>query len=212
VFENAKVSIFAFFFSLREMQGHCLRANVVSAGSSAAYARLWLRSARFTRFEAVFGRLRQKKPLPPSDFECKSPIAGGAPKKQKMKQGRADFAIPRKKQYFCRMNDGKKILSQKLIAQNRFWSYEIKPDTMIPDEVLIEKTLLYLDLDDIDCLFKLFPSAKIKQVWKERLAIQGDYYRRINRFLAWKYFGVKQPDQYLKRIETQHINQLKCKD
>jgi hypothetical protein len=110
------------------------------------------------------------------------------------------------------MKNGKQILSEKLLNHNRFWSYAVQARVSIPDEVLIEKTLLYLDLNDINLLFELFPFEKIKQVWRERLAIQGDYYRRINRFLAWKYFKVKEPDKYLKTIVTQHINKLKCKD
>ncbi|MDR1784127.1 MAG: hypothetical protein LBR13_07710 [Dysgonamonadaceae bacterium] len=110
------------------------------------------------------------------------------------------------------MKTGQQILSNKLLNQHRFWSYDVQPNTKIPDDVLIEKTLLYLDLDEINLLFKLFPSAKIKQVWRERLAIQGDYYRRINRFLAWKYFNIKDPDKYLKTVVTQHINKIKCKD
>jgi hypothetical protein len=110
------------------------------------------------------------------------------------------------------MKNEKQILSKKLLNQNRFWSYAVQPKAPIIDDVLIEKTLLYLDLDDINRLFKLFPFAKIKQVWRERLAVQGDYYRRINRFLAWKYFNNKEPDKYLKTVGTQHINKLKCKD
>jgi hypothetical protein len=110
------------------------------------------------------------------------------------------------------MKNEKQILSKKLISQNRFWSYDVQSNTQIADDILIEKTLLYLDLSDINLLFKLFSFAKIKRVWRERLAIQGDYYRRINRFLAWKYFDIKQPDKYLKTVVTQHINKLKCKD
>ncbi|MDR2841250.1 MAG: hypothetical protein LBV75_08370 [Paludibacter sp.] len=108
------------------------------------------------------------------------------------------------------MKNEREILSKKLIRQNSFWSYDVQPSAVVPDDMLIEKTLLYLDLSDIDLLFKMFSYAKIKQVWRERLAIQGDYYRRINRFLAWKYFDVKDPDKYLKTIETKHINKLLC--
>jgi hypothetical protein len=110
------------------------------------------------------------------------------------------------------VKNGKKILNQKLIHQNRFWTYNIQPNMLVPDDILIEKTLLYLDINDIDLLFQLFPYKKIKQVWRERLAVQGDYFYNINRFLAWMYFGIKQPDKYLKTAVTQHINKLKCKD
>ena len=72
--------------------------------------------------------------------------------------------------------------------------------------LLIEKTLIYLDIDEIDLLFSLYTYKKIKQVWRSRVAVQGDFYARLNRFLAWMYFGIKNPDRYLKAIET---NQLK---
>jgi len=78
----------------------------------------------------------------------------------------------------------------------------------IPDDILIEKTLIYLDLDDINQLFKLFPPKKIKQIWRDRLVIQGDYYYRLNKLLAWMYFDVKNPERYIKTTIRRHINQL----
>jgi len=60
------------------------------------------------------------------------------------------------------MNSDRKILSQKLIRRNSFWSVKVPQE--IPDDVLIEKTLIYLDLEDINQLFKLFSIKKIKQV------------------------------------------------
>jgi len=107
------------------------------------------------------------------------------------------------------MNIDKEILSKKLIERNSFWSYNMQQDTHIPDELLIEKTLIYLDIEDINKLFALFPYRKIKQVWRNRLVIQGDYYRSLNKLLAWMYFGIKNPDSYLKTCVTQHINKFK---
>ena len=99
-----------------------------------------------------------------------------------------------------------KQLISKLVLNNRFWSYDLQKLNDVPDEVLIEKTLIYLDIDDINLLFKIYPYQKIKQVWLEQIAIQGDYYRRLNRLLAWMYFDVKNPDSYLKRVENKHLN------
>ncbi|MDP2334984.1 MAG: hypothetical protein Q8N05_00750 [Bacteroidota bacterium] len=107
------------------------------------------------------------------------------------------------------MNIDKEILSKKLIERNCFWSYKMRQDTPIPDDILIEKTLIYLDLDDINKLFKLFPNRKIKQVWRNRLVIQGDYYRSLNKLLAWLYFDIKNPDKYIKTAVSQHVNKLK---
>lgn len=107
------------------------------------------------------------------------------------------------------MNIDKDILSKKLIERNSFWSYKMHLDTPIPDDILIEKTLIYLDLDDINILFNLFPNRKIKQVWRNRLVIQGDYYRSLNKLLAWLYFDIKNPDKYIKTAVSQHVNKFK---
>jgi hypothetical protein len=106
------------------------------------------------------------------------------------------------------MNIEKEILSKKLIERNSFWSYKMRLDTPIPDDILIEKTLIYLDIEDINKLFNLFPKRKIKQIWRNRLVIQGNYYHRLNKLLAWMYFGIKKPDQYIKTTISKHINHL----
>lgn len=104
------------------------------------------------------------------------------------------------------MNCDREILSQKLIGCNSFWSVKIPRE--IPDDVLIEKTLIYLDLEDINKLFTLFSSKKIKQVWRSRVVIQGDYYHTLNKLLAWMYFDIKNPDRYIKTMISKHINHL----
>lgn len=108
------------------------------------------------------------------------------------------------------MNNIKQILNKKLIDQNCYWSFDMRADTDVPDEILIEKTLLYLDIDDINQLFSIYPYKKIKQVWRERLVIQGDYYKRLNKLLAWMYFDIKNPEKYIKTTITQHTNKI-CK-
>jgi len=104
------------------------------------------------------------------------------------------------------MNNDKEILRQKLIERNSFWSVKVPQE--IPDDILIEKTLIYLDLEDINRLFTLFPTKKIKQTWRDRIVIQGEYYHSLNKLLAWMYFDVKNPDRYIKTIITKHIKQL----
>jgi len=104
------------------------------------------------------------------------------------------------------MNGNREILSQKLFAYNSFWSFKIPQE--IPDDVLIEKTLIYLDLEDINKLFTLFSSKKIKQVWRSRVVTQGDYYHTLNKLLAWMYFDIKNPDQYIKTTISKHIKHL----
>ncbi len=50
------------------------------------------------------------------------------------------------------MNADKEILSKKLIERNCFWSFNMSQETPIPDDILIEKTLIYLDIEDINKL------------------------------------------------------------
>lgn len=104
----------------------------------------------------------------------------------------------------------KQELIRKLIDGNRFWSNDTNNGQEIPDEILIEKSLVYLDIEDINQLFKLYSRRKIKKVWRNRLVIQGDYYKMLNRFLAWMYFDIKKPDQYINRILNDHDKKLQC--
>jgi hypothetical protein len=107
------------------------------------------------------------------------------------------------------MDNVKEILSKKLIERKSFWSYNMSPDTIIPDDILIEKTLIYLDIEDINKLFVIFPYKRIKQVWRSRLVIQGDYYRRLNKLIAWMYFDIKNPERYINMTVNQYINKFK---
>jgi len=99
-------------------------------------------------------------------------------------------------------------LAERLRKVNAFWSYAQADAMCIPDEVLIEKSFVCLDLPDIALLFKLFRKEYVKKVWKEQMAIQGDYLFDLNVMIAMMYFGIKQPERYLKRIEREHLNQL----
>ena len=102
----------------------------------------------------------------------------------------------------------KEQLIEKLLKHHSFWSFDLQHLPEINDDILIEKTLVYLDIEDINMLFKIFPHKKIKQVWLERLSVQGNYYARLNNFLAWMYFDIKQPEKYLKRIENRRFKSV----
>ena len=99
-------------------------------------------------------------------------------------------------------------LCKELVAKNAFWSYDVQSFEAIPDEEIIEKCLTILDMDDIDLMFELFPRKRIQQIWKERMAIQGEYMQMLNIMIAMYYFGIKEPEKYLARVERQHINNL----
>lgn len=58
----------------------------------------------------------------------------------------------------------KQELLAKLKQENCFWSYNADSIKNISDEILIEKTLLHLDLDDINRLFIIYPFKKIEDV------------------------------------------------
>jgi len=99
-------------------------------------------------------------------------------------------------------------LCKQLVAKNAFWSYDVESYDAIPDEELIEKCFTILDMDDIDLMFELFPRKYIQKVWKERMAIQGEYMQMLNIMIAIYYFSIKEPEKYLEKVERQHINKL----
>lgn len=103
-------------------------------------------------------------------------------------------------------NDIKRSLIDKLKEENRFWSYQESSIEDVSDDILIEKTLQYLDLPEISQLFQIFPFKKIKQVWVDFLIPQGEYLYSLNRFLAWYYFDIKKPDVHIKSMATRYFN------
>lgn len=78
------------------------------------------------------------------------------------------------------------------------WSYA-KGIQTVDDNMLIEKALLYLEFEDLHKLRELYPMSRLRSVWRTRLVSQGDYYGIINWLLAAMFFGIKNPDKYLKR-------------
>lgn len=102
----------------------------------------------------------------------------------------------------------KNKLFEKLRKVNAFWSYAEVSAERVPDEELIEKTFVSLDLGDIALLFELYQRDYIRKVWKHKMAIQGDYLYNLNVMIALYYFDIKQPEKYLRRVERAHVNQL----
>lgn len=115
--------------------------------------------------------------------------------------------IPPKIRSMAAKNTRRHFLIDKLKEEKCFWSYASGfADCDVPDEIIIEKTLVYLDLDEIKVLFELYGKQMVKRVWLERLVPQGDYLYSLNRFFAWFYFRVKKPDMYIKSMETRVLN------
>lgn len=102
----------------------------------------------------------------------------------------------------------KQELLAKLKQEHCFWSFNEDSIKDISDDMLIEKTLLHLDLDEINRLFLIYSFKKIKQVWLDYLVPQKEYLYTLNRFFAWYYFKAKKPDAYIKSMATRHLNKM----
>ena len=105
----------------------------------------------------------------------------------------------------------KNSLLRSLKKMNAFWSYNIADvsEKTISDEMLIEKSLVHLDIDDLKKLFSIFSYKKIREVWKNQLCTQEPYYHEMNTMLAYLYFDIKNPDRYLKTIRNKHLKAIK---
>ncbi|MCD4769475.1 MAG: hypothetical protein K8R35_04845 [Bacteroidales bacterium] len=99
-------------------------------------------------------------------------------------------------------------LIQELLRNRIFWSYKRPKPESIHDDILIEKTLIYLDIEDINKLFYLYPESLIKKIWNEKVVILDAQYRSMNLLLASLYFNVKNPQNYLNRHLDKHYKKL----
>jgi hypothetical protein len=101
-------------------------------------------------------------------------------------------------------------LFEQLKEESAFWSYDMQSVTLdnMSDDQLIALTMRYLDLDEIKLLFSIFSYNKIKNAWKKILVPEGEYLYTLNRFFAWYYFKSKNPDAYLKSLQTRHLNSM----
>ncbi|MDY3978468.1 MAG: helix-turn-helix transcriptional regulator [Tidjanibacter sp.] len=102
----------------------------------------------------------------------------------------------------------KNELVECLLKHNAFWSYSNISADNVSDEELIEKTFVILDLNEISRLFELYSKSYIKQVWIERMVIQGDYLFSLNVMIAMYYFGIRNPEKYLAQKEREHIKMI----
>jgi hypothetical protein len=104
-------------------------------------------------------------------------------------------------------------LFNKLAEAHVFWSYAPESVTMrnISDEMFICKVLVHLDIDEINQLFAVFSKEKIKTVWEQELCIQEPYYHGLNKFLAYAYFNINNPDEYIQNIQNHHFDIIQKK-
>jgi len=102
----------------------------------------------------------------------------------------------------------REFLFEKLQQAHAFWSYDNVSRSNLPDELLIEKVFVHLDMDDISKLFELFPKNYIQKVWRENMAVQGEYLFDLNVMIALVFFHIKKPEAYLHRQELLHLKKL----
>lgn len=105
--------------------------------------------------------------------------------------------------------DIRKQLNQELVIKRAFWSYRIPDLGFIPDEILIEKTLINLDIEDINKLFLIFPKRKIRKIWNEKVVINDVQFHSMNLLLALLYFKIKNPESYLESCLKKHFKALR---
>jgi hypothetical protein len=98
-------------------------------------------------------------------------------------------------------------LIRELSMRRVFWSYKNPEPDSIPDEILIEKALINLDIDDINKLFLIFPKPKIKNVWNNKIVINDSQFHSMNILIAGLYFNIKNPESYLERCIEKHYKQ-----
>ena len=91
-----------------------------------------------------------------------------------------------------------------LIAQKGLlWSYDPSKVTLLPDEIIIEQTLVYADTPQIQTLFKLYDPKNIKKVWKQHI-LPDERHKKLNYFLARFFFNYRNPILVINRkYETQ---------
>jgi len=110
-------------------------------------------------------------------------------------------------------NNIRRSLFRKLKKENAFWSFDPESVTLrnCDDETMIYKTLVHLDIKEINQLFSIYDKSKVQDVWERELCIQGDFYRRLNKFLAYCYFDIDNPKEYIRKIERQHLKVIQQK-
>ncbi|MDR2040023.1 MAG: hypothetical protein LBQ60_19035 [Bacteroidales bacterium] len=99
-------------------------------------------------------------------------------------------------------------LFDRLKEAHALWSFKNPDISQISDEMLIEKVLLHLDIQDINKLFYVYLKSKIKDVWINNIIPLEPQYHSYNILFAAVYFNIKNPDRYIKAKVNQHIKSL----
>ena len=93
----------------------------------------------------------------------------------------------------------KKALTQYLDDMGALWSYRIELDTILSDRELIVKSLTYLELEEMDLLFDIFPYETVRDVWIKEM-LPSDYNIILNKILAYLIFDVDNFAEFRKDV------------
>jgi hypothetical protein len=93
----------------------------------------------------------------------------------------------------------KKALTQYLDDMGALWSYRIELDTILSDRELIVKSLTYLELEEMDLLFDVFPYETVRDVWIKEM-LPSDYNIILNKILAYLIFEVDNFNKFRKDV------------
>jgi DNA invertase Pin-like site-specific DNA recombinase len=102
----------------------------------------------------------------------------------------------------------RKELFNKLIESKAFWSYPKVSYGTIPDEILIQKVIEELDINDIHKLFIIYNKNYIRKVWKNQMVAQDPYFRSLNILLAKLFFKIKKPEEYIHKVQKKFLNSV----
>jgi len=126
-----------------------------------------------------------------------------------------DVAIEHKKETapvisYVNKDNGKirKELFNKLVESKAFWSYPKVSYGTIPDEILIQKVMEELDINEINKLFIIYNKDYIRKVWKNQMVSQDPYYRSLNILLAKLFFKIKKPEEYIRKVQKEFQNSV----
>ena len=104
------------------------------------------------------------------------------------------------------MPDKEKLIN--LLAQQGFlWSYDPAKVGSLPDEIIIEHTLIYADTPQIQTLFEIYNAKTIKKVWKKSI-LPNIRYRKLNYFLAKFFFNYRHPNILLNQHHETRLEKL----
>jgi len=97
-------------------------------------------------------------------------------------------AVCQKKEEHVFVFETKEQLVQYLNEKGRFWEYANHASSDISDVILITKSLLYLEFEDIPQLFALYGYEKCKEVFNREIKSKGKYYSNISFLLEACFF------------------------